>query len=85
MNAQFQTVRFNNRRYNRLTSGSAGAGPGGGAETGSVAGQLGDLEPVDNCINSVLGQVSIYRVDQKKGRSQKTKSGHGGVFSKKNP
>ena len=59
MNAQFQTVRFNNRRYNRLTSGSAGAGPGGGAETGSVAGQLGDLEPVDNCINSVLGQVSI--------------------------
>ena len=58
MNAQFHTVRFNNRRYNRLTSGSAGAGPGGGAETGSVAGQLGDLEPVDNCINSVLGQVS---------------------------
>ena len=41
-------VRFNNRRYNKVA-------PVGVAGAGEV---LGDLEPVDNCINSVLGQVS---------------------------
>ena len=40
--------RFNNRRYNKVA-------PGGVAGGGEV---LGDLEPVDNCINSLLGQVS---------------------------
>jgi len=38
--------RFNNRRYNKVA-------PVGVAGAGEV---LGDLEPVDNCINSVLGQ-----------------------------
>lgn len=42
--------RFNNRRYNKVA-------PGGVAGGGEV---LGDLEPVDNCINSVLGQVSDW-------------------------
>ena len=44
----FFSPRFNNRRYNKVA-------PGGVAGGGEV---LGDLEPVDNCINSVLGQVS---------------------------
>ena len=38
--------RFNNRRYNKLNS------------TNSESNVVGDLDPVDNCINSVLGQVS---------------------------
>ena len=42
------SLRFNNRRYNKVA-------PVGVAGAGEV---LGDLEPVDNCINSVLGQVS---------------------------
>jgi len=51
--------RFNNRRYNRVQSGSStSTGTGsGGLESGPVsAGIIGDLEPVDNCIVSVLGQ-----------------------------
>ena len=44
--------RFNNRRYNKVA-------PGGVAGGGEV---LGDLEPVDNCINSVLGQVRDWIV-----------------------
>ena len=43
--------RFNNRRYGR-----AGSGPGErqpGKESGEAG---GEFEPVDNCINSVLGQ-----------------------------
>ena len=46
----FFSPRFNTRRYNKVA-------PGGVAGGGEV---LGDLEPVDNCINSVLGQVSGF-------------------------
>ena len=51
--------RFNNRRYNRVSGSSTSTGTGsGGLESGPVsAGIIGDLEPVDNCIVSVLGQV----------------------------
>ena len=38
--------RFNNRRYNKINN------------VNSESTVVGDLEPVDNCINSVLGQVS---------------------------
>lgn len=50
--------RFNNRRYNRVSGSSTSTGTGsGGLESGPVsAGIIGDLEPVDNCIVSVLGQ-----------------------------
>ena len=40
--------RFNNRRYDRGV---------GGQERKEVL--EGEFEPVDNCVNSVLGQVSI--------------------------
>ena len=46
--------RFNNRRYNKVSGDQVS----GQVSTASVApGVIGDLEPVDNCINSVLGQV----------------------------
>ena len=38
--------RFNNRRYNKINN------------VNSETTVVGDLDPVDNCINSVLGQVS---------------------------
>ena len=37
--------RFNNRRYNKINN------------VNSETAVVGDLDPVDNCINSVLGQV----------------------------
>ena len=45
--------RFNNRRYNKINN------------VNSESTAVGDLDPVDNCINSVLGQVSKHQVDIK--------------------
>ena len=51
--------RFNNRRYNKVSGDQVSAQVSTGGASAAAAGIIGDLEPVDNCINSVLGQVTV--------------------------
>ena len=43
----------------------------------------GPMQNLDQKMKQNANILSIYRVDQNKGCSQKTKIGHGGVFLKK--